>query len=99
MGILEMDFERILGVTFFISSSHSIMLCIACAWEYQAVAIYHVLCWSVSKQTFHVSWSYLEAYLKCFEGTARFGFYMSTIPLSPYFLDFNLGQVLKVLRC
>ena len=27
MGILEMDFERILGVTFFISSSHSIMLC------------------------------------------------------------------------
>ena len=26
MGILEMDFERILGVTFFISSSHSIML-------------------------------------------------------------------------
>ena len=28
MGILEMDFERILGVTFFISSFHSIMLCI-----------------------------------------------------------------------
>ena len=28
MGILEMDFERILGVTFFISSSHSIMLCL-----------------------------------------------------------------------
>ena len=27
MGILEMDFERILGVTFFISSFHSIMLC------------------------------------------------------------------------
>ena len=26
MGILEMDFERILGVTFFISSFHSIML-------------------------------------------------------------------------
>ena len=28
MGILEMDYERILGVTFFISSFHSIMLCI-----------------------------------------------------------------------
>ena len=28
MGILEMDFERILGVTFFISSFHSIMLCL-----------------------------------------------------------------------
>ena len=27
MGILEMDFERILGVPFFLSSSHSIMLC------------------------------------------------------------------------
>ena len=27
MGILEMDFERILGVPFFHSSSHSIMLC------------------------------------------------------------------------
>ena len=26
MGILEMDFERILGVPFFHSSSHSIML-------------------------------------------------------------------------
>ena len=26
MGILEMDFERILGVAFFISSFHSIML-------------------------------------------------------------------------
>ena len=26
MGILEMDFERILGVAFFLSSSHSIML-------------------------------------------------------------------------
>ena len=25
MGILEMDFERILGVPFFLSSSHSIM--------------------------------------------------------------------------
>ena len=32
MGILEMDFERILGVTFFISSFHSIMLC---AWAAQ----------------------------------------------------------------
>ena len=29
MGILEMDFERILGVPFFHSSSHSIML-----WQY-----------------------------------------------------------------
>jgi hypothetical protein len=29
MGILEMDFERILGVPFFHSSSHSIMLCVA----------------------------------------------------------------------
>ena len=27
MGILEMDFERILGVPFFHSGSHSIMLC------------------------------------------------------------------------
>ena len=27
MGILEMDFERILGVPFFLSSSYSIMLC------------------------------------------------------------------------
>ena len=27
MGILEMDFERILGVPFFHSSFHSIMLC------------------------------------------------------------------------
>ena len=27
MGILEMDFERILGVTFFYSNSHSIILC------------------------------------------------------------------------
>ena len=27
MGILEMDFERILGVPLFHSSSHSIMLC------------------------------------------------------------------------
>ena len=27
MGIIEMDFERILGVPFFHSSSHSIMLC------------------------------------------------------------------------
>ena len=27
MGILEMDFERILGVPFFHSSSYSIMLC------------------------------------------------------------------------
>ena len=30
MGILEMDFERILGVTFFISSFHSIMLWAEC---------------------------------------------------------------------
>ena len=28
MGILAMDFERILGVPFFHSSSHSIMMCL-----------------------------------------------------------------------
>ena len=35
MGILEMDFERILGVTFFISSFHSIMLCSSLATLYR----------------------------------------------------------------
>ena len=31
MGILEMDFERILGVPFFHSSFHTIMLCSPCS--------------------------------------------------------------------
>ena len=35
MGILEMDFERILGVTFFISSFHSIMLWSARAQKFE----------------------------------------------------------------
>ena len=37
MGILEMDFERILGVTFFHSSSQSIMLC--GAWHVPRVGV------------------------------------------------------------
>ena len=37
MGILEMDFERILAVPFFHSSSHSIMLC---RYEYELFVVW-----------------------------------------------------------
>ena len=41
MGILKMDFERILSVPFFHSSSHSIMLCAVVQFH---SALFHKIC-------------------------------------------------------